>query len=111
MSERAFLASIKDALAILTQAEVEAEAELGEDIKAQYREMKRSRQIVKIWDSLSWSNPRNRAVWALSLISSFRAEHEQLRLAIEADEREQQREAQGLSRYDLHLGKMRRETR
>src|SRR5262249_2119723 len=108
MSERAFLASMKDALTALALAEIEAVAELPEEIKREHALLVRSGQVVCCWDALAFEHPENRAVDALSLISEFRAKVQGLEIRCQADERAAERVAQGLSAYDLTLRRVRR---
>src|SRR5215471_1444927 len=108
MPERAFLASLKDALAALALAEVEAEAELPEEIKREHTQLVRGGQVVCCWDALAYQHPENRAVDALSLISEFRAKVQGLEIRCQADDRAAARGAQGLPRHDLRLVRQRR---
>ena len=109
MPERAFLASLKDALAALALAEIEAEAELPEEIKREHTQLVRGGQVVCCWDALAYQHHENRAVDALSLIFEFKAKLQGLEIRCRVDERAEERVAQGLPPYDLRLTKQRRE--
>jgi hypothetical protein len=107
MSEPAFLTSIKEALSALDMAQVEAEAELPDEIKGEYQTMMQSRQVVDPYHALFWQHSRIPALDALAFISEMRAKARGLEIRTKAVRQENEREAQGLPRHDLSLGKMR----
>ena len=108
MTEPAYLTSIKEALTGLDMAYFEAEAELPEEIKQEHAMMVRSAQVVDPWHALSWRYPHVSALDALAFISEMRAKAKGLSIRVSAESREADREANGQSKHDLSLGRMRR---
>jgi hypothetical protein len=98
-----YLVALKNALACLAEAEAHAEAELSEEIRQEHRQMLRSLQIVSIWRELANKHDDVMALQVLALIAGFRSSFRAMEIEQEARRVGDEREANGLSRYDLKL--------
>lgn len=107
MSEPAWQSSIKDALADLDMAYLEAEAELPEEIKREHALMVMGGHVVDPWHVLEWRHQNIPALDALAFIAEFRAKAKGLQIRTEATSKEASRVANGQEKYDLRVGKHR----
>lgn len=116
-----YLETMKDlVLPALEIVRVEALAALPDELRWEQERLAKSRQFLDCWrEAEEQYIARNRhpngyilsALGTLSLVAEFIAKMDGLGFELEAYEQEAQREANGEAKYDLQLGKVRREVR